>query len=297
MSIVIATCNRVRLLEECLASIEKIRYPRDLVEVIVVNDGSTDNTANFLRQFCDKSELRLICLSQANQGPAAARNSGVRRASGSLIAFTDDDCTVDVNWLYALNHSIADASVGGVGGIISTRSKGIVSDYMSSHNIVASDIQGTRVPPFIVTANACYRKEVLTAVGGFDDHITHPGGEDPDLSWRVSASGYALKLAPTAIVNHHHKTNLLAFCRSFYHYGKGFRYLEAKHGLTAERKTFIREVKHSLNPRYLAYRARTYASGPGKGWGEAITFTILDSAREIAWMRGYYSSSGPDDAR
>ena len=292
VSVVIPTYNRASLLVQCLASIEELAYPAHLFELIVIDDGSTDTTPEVLAQFAGETSLNVSCVSQENRGPAAARNAGISQAQGSLVAFTDDDCTVDPRWLDALGESISrDDRIGGVGGAIETRSKGWISDYMAFHNVVASNLSGEGVRPFLITANACYRRSVLTQVNGFDEHISHPGGEDPDLSWRVGNLGYSLTLSPEAVVYHHHKTNLIGFVRSFYHYGRGYRYVAAKHGLPGRKGSLYRDICENLSPRVTAFRTKRYALSYRLGFGKGITFALLDRMRELAWSWGYWSLS------
>src|SRR5262245_61716846 len=99
-SVIIPTFARPQRLASCLAAVAKLQFPKDQYEVIVVDDGSPEPLDNTVEPF--RAELKLSLARQPNAGPAAARNAGAARAVGGYLAFTDDDCEVDPNWLTAL---------------------------------------------------------------------------------------------------------------------------------------------------------------------------------------------------
>ncbi|MCP5099867.1 MAG: glycosyltransferase family 2 protein, partial [Chloroflexi bacterium] len=99
-SIIIPTYNRPQQLERCLNAIAQLDYPTDQFEVIVVDDGGKRPLTPIVERITQPIQIRLI--TQANQGPATARNRGAAEANGRYLAFTDDDCMLDVNWLTAL---------------------------------------------------------------------------------------------------------------------------------------------------------------------------------------------------
>jgi hypothetical protein len=92
VSIVVCSYNGAATLEQCIRSLLALAYPD--YEVIVVDDGSTDNTAAILARF---PSIRVI--TQSNQGLSSARNAGLRSATGEIVAYTDADCFVDADWL------------------------------------------------------------------------------------------------------------------------------------------------------------------------------------------------------
>jgi glycosyltransferase involved in cell wall biosynthesis len=210
VSIIIPTFNRKQSLVRCLKGIS-----RD-VEVVVVDDGSSDGTAEAIEQ-ADHPNLKYI--RQSNQGPAAARNAGISVASGNYIAFTDDDCVPEGTWPWPLVERIEQegSKCGGVGGSVRPFNNNLLSRYYTFHRILE--------PPdscsYLVTANCLFRRDVLQLVGGFDSRIVHPGGEDAGLSINVRAMGYSLAFEANAVVFHDYRTGLLDFLRTFYRYGKG----------------------------------------------------------------------------
>ncbi len=218
-AVVIATYNRAGLLERCLRALAQQTWTPD--QVIVVDDGSTDGTQVLLNAWVTCGNLPILALRQENTGPAAARNRGIRAAEADFVAFTDDDCEPDPGWLEALAETLAAAPPGyaGIGGRVLPAHTGLVADYMTFHRILE--------PPnscsYLVTANCLYRRGVLVEVGGFDERVAWPGGEDPGLSSKVTDAGYRLGYCEQAVVRHHYREGLRAFARTFFRYGRGCR--------------------------------------------------------------------------
>lgn len=212
ISVVIPTYNRARSLLRCVACL-----PED-VEVVVVDDGSTDGTDEVIQQ---AGHPRLVYVRKANGGPASARNAGIRAASGRYIAFTDDDCVPVRPWPWPLVRRLEgeEPVVAGVGGKVLPLGDGIFSRYYTFHRILEPPASCS----YLVTANCLYKREVLELVGGFDEAIRQPGGEDPGLSIKIRAKGYRLAFEPGAIIQHDYRESLMDFLKTFYRYGKGCR--------------------------------------------------------------------------
>ncbi len=116
VSVVIATCNRASWLQDTLLSLTAQTRPPD--EVVVVDNGSEDTTKEVISSFGDRLNIKYIY--EAVRGIPYARNRGIRNASGDIIAFIDDDCIADENWLkYIEIPFIRDPNVGAVGGLVS----------------------------------------------------------------------------------------------------------------------------------------------------------------------------------
>ena len=216
VSVIIPTFNRARILERCLRAL-----PRD-VEVVVVDDGSSDGTASVPAQV---GHPLLTYVWKENGGPAAARNLGAELASGEILVFTDDDCVAMPGWPWPLANRLfrEPSSVGGVGGRVLPLADGWVGRYSTFHHILEP-------PPscsYLVTANCAYRRKAFDGADGFDESIRKPGGEDPDLAFRVRARGYRLAFEPAAVVRHDYRENPLDFARTFYRYGKGCAHVVA----------------------------------------------------------------------
>jgi glycosyltransferase involved in cell wall biosynthesis len=215
-SIVIPTYNRSLSLGRLLDSLEDCRD----IEIIVVDDGSSDNTKQIVEQ---RGNSNLIYLKQRNQGPAAARNRGIRAATSKIIVFTDDDCLATNNWPWPLVDKLK--SVGkeyaGIGGKVEPLVEGLISKYMTFHRILE--------PPeslsYLVTSNCAYWKSCIEEAGGFNESIGFPGGEDPELSFKLREKGYMLGYEPKGVVKHDYRESITDFLNTFYRYGKGCGYV------------------------------------------------------------------------
>jgi len=291
VTIVIPTYNRASILAETLASTCGLLYPQDRLECIVVDDGSKDETPNVLHTFERNTPFAFRHLRQQNRGPAAARNLGVRHAQGEYIAFTDDDCTVHPQWLNELLAGFDGDQVAAVGGAVHSRSRNLVALYQEHRQIFRANLSGEEVPPFVITGNSCYRRQSFLEVDGFDEAIKHPGGEDPDLSWRIVAKGYQLRFTANAIVYHLHETHLRDIWRSNYYYGQGHRFITRKHGLASTDRIDWPSLWRLLSPRHFAYRVKCYLRDDQLDWRKATTFAVLDSVSGLAWMVGHSSQN------
>lgn len=175
--------------------------------MVVVDDGSTDGTASAVRREATSLPFTVRVLTQdRNQGPAAARNRGWRASDSAIVAFTDDDCTPSPGWLAALVEALADADV--VSGP-TTASPGAY-DRLGPWSYWMEDDGSSG---YFSTCNVAYRREVLEAVGGFDQvgfSYQRAGsrvrrcmnGEDTDLAWRAIGAGFRTGVAVTATVEH-----------------------------------------------------------------------------------------------
>jgi GT2 family glycosyltransferase len=198
---VVPVYNRAAALSACLDSLFRQSYPHDRYEVIVVDDGSSDRTAEVAQAAGSQWDGTLRVLRKANGGPASARNAGIRAAHGDVIAFTDSDCIADANWLSGLIAALTAYQVDGVGGPLrNVAPPGWVSDYLQANVFFRHRVRAGRVD-YLVTANVAFRRDALLAVGGFSER-KGAWGEDADLSFRLRAAGYTLALAREGAVTH-----------------------------------------------------------------------------------------------
>ena len=214
ITVVVPTHNRADQLRRCLQSLALGTRATDAhVEIIVVDDGSRDSTPEVVRQAERAGNARGL-RREVGGGPAAARNLGWRAGAGGLVAFTDDDCEVDPGWLSALASRVSQAPehVAGVGGRVLPARGDRVSSYMTLHRILEP-------PPslrYVVTANCIFRRSALESIGGFDEAVLAPGGEDPGLCFHLGRLGYTFEFEPTAVVKHHYRSGFGDFLRTFY---------------------------------------------------------------------------------
>jgi cellulose synthase/poly-beta-1,6-N-acetylglucosamine synthase-like glycosyltransferase len=194
-SVIVAVRNGAATLGACLDSLLRLDYPADRVELIAVDNASTDTTPDILAG----SGARLRVLHEQRLGPAAARNRGLRDAVGEMVAFTDADCVVDRQWLRHLVAPLTDSTIGVVGGrILSRRPCNRIEAFGEHIHDHARAVQLS--PPYAITMNWASRRSVLEAVGRFNETLLR--SSDVDCSYRMVAAGYRLVYAPEAVIYH-----------------------------------------------------------------------------------------------
>jgi len=161
------------------------------------------------------SGVRLI--TQANAGPAAARNHGAIEAQGTIILFTDDDCVPMPEWLNAMLRPFEDPEVVGVKGVYRTTQKSLVArfvqiEYEDRYRLMA----GLSSIDFIDTYSAAFRRERFLEMTGYDTSFPIACAEDIELSYRMSARGWKMRFVPGAIVYHTHADTLSRYLRKKY---------------------------------------------------------------------------------
>ena len=183
------------------------------IEVIVVDDGSTDNTAEIAKA----SGARV--LRQQNSGPASARNKGWRSASGGIICFTDADCIPCRNWLVNLLGAFCHWQIGAIAGSYDIANR----DSWLARWVHQEIIERHKHMPALCRAFGSYNvaipKYVLQATGGFDPTYRRASAEDNDLSYRIIKSGWRILFRPQAKVAHHHPANLWKYLTEQYRHG------------------------------------------------------------------------------
>ena len=238
VSIIIPTFNGASRIGSCLDALLP-QASAHKAEIIVVDDGSEDNTADAVRQY---PAVRLI--SQANAGPAAARNHGAQEAWGEIIVFTDDDCVPIPSWLDAMLKPFEDLEVVGTKGIYGTRQPSPVArfvqlEYEDKYRTMA------KFPyiDFIDTYAAAFRRDKFLEIGGYDTSFPVACAEDVELSYRMSARGWKMKFAPEAVVYHTHPDTLSGYLRKKYKF--------AFWRMLALRKNPEKAVKDSHTPQLM----------------------------------------------
>lgn len=198
-SVVFATHNRADRLRALLRSLREQTLGPENFEVVVVDDGSSDETPEVLAEEQSAGILRLRTLRHERPaGPAAARNAGWRAAQAPLIAFTDDDCRATPQWLEA-----------GIAAFEGSRTR-VVQGRTDPDPLEASNdgpfartLRVHSLGPYYQTCNVFYPRPLLEGANGFDEvTFTVPGGEDADLAWRCFAAGADSVFADQAVMQH-----------------------------------------------------------------------------------------------
>ncbi|MGH9165980.1 MAG: glycosyltransferase [Acidimicrobiales bacterium] len=251
ISVVIPTFNRARSLERTLAA---LLHQEDgpAFEVIVVDDGSTDDTAEVVA-----GHPAVIYLRQPNSGPATARNRGWSRATGGLIAFTDDDTVPDRRWLADLVAAFAERpDLDAVGGNVQPVRLSLLTRFVQAEQHASHGVDDEGRIVYLVTANCAYRRTVLAALGGFDESFPAASGEDSDLTMRAQVAGHRLVLLDDALVLHDHPDRLRPILRTYLKHGRSRRLVVDKNPSPGwpDRRRRVLTADHWLR-RFCAYRA------------------------------------------
>src|SRR3989344_4403803 len=207
-SVIIPAYNEEKTIGKTLESLREQKF-RDF-EIIVVDDGSKDGTAEIAK----KNGAKVI--KQKNAGPAAARNNGAESAKGEIIIFIDADCVADERWLEHMLKPFSDKDVAGVQGAYKSDQKSLVArftqlDIEDRYNRLDRKADSL---DWIGSYSAAYRKKIFIELGGFDKDFPTGPGEDPEFSFKVSRKGYKLVFKRNAIVYHFHETSLLKYLRT-----------------------------------------------------------------------------------
>jgi glycosyltransferase involved in cell wall biosynthesis len=219
-SVVVPTFNRCASLAKTLDSLFRQDYGD--VEIIVVNDGSTDGTHEYLQRL--SSERKIVYVAQPNRGPAAARNAGIRKATGAYIACTDDDCIVPRNWLRSWADTFARTGVDVIGGaVVNGVANNIYSELSQdiTNHFVRYLGADNRSSAFLTSNNVAYRADALQRVGGFDERFRRAGGEERALHERILSLGGATVFRPEVVIEHYHRLTARGFFRQQRNYGRG----------------------------------------------------------------------------
>jgi glycosyltransferase involved in cell wall biosynthesis len=224
ISLIIGTRDRCQQLVRCLQSVRGITFERPW-ELIVVDNGSLDETAAVVRQFIDSAGVSATYVFEPKLGKSNALNTAITIARGQILAFTDDDCYPAPDFLSRVWSAFVDSSVGYITGRIMLHDP---TDYPVTINETTLPL--TFPARSLVTvgavqgANMAFRRRILTDIGGFDP-VFGPGtqfvSEDLDVAGRASAAGWKGRYCPEVIVSHHHGRKASDIPRLMKLYGMG----------------------------------------------------------------------------
>ncbi len=289
ITVIVCSFNGSATIQECLEGILQVDYPN--FDVLVVNDGSTDN----LPEIAGRYPVKLI--STSNHGLSSARNTGMYNATGEIIAYIDDDAYPDRHWLHYLAYTYLTTDHACVGGPnIAPYDDPFISTCVANSpggpvHVLDTDEIAEHVPG----CNMSFRKDALMQIGGFDP-VYRAAGDDVDVCWRIQQSGRTIGFHPSAVVWHHRRNSLKAYWKQQKGYGKAEALLETKWP----------EKYNSLG--HLTWAGRIYGNGltlPVKikkdkifhgSWGTALFQSVYQPAgsfiNSIPLMPEWYLLSG-----
>ncbi len=225
VSIFVQVRNGEGFIGNCLTSVLGARYPLDRREILVVDNGSSDRTAEIVKRH------PVTYLFEPEIGPSHARNRGIEASSGEIVAFLDADCVVTKGWLEELVVPFAAPDVWGVAGEIlsyppETRAQRYMAMRKARWQKPAVESEGW---PFAVTANVAFRRETFDRVGYFDPMLIR--AQDKDFGRRFLSTGLKMEYSPKAVVFHRHRATTRGFFQQHQGWGFGAALLHVKYGL------------------------------------------------------------------
>lgn len=223
-SIIIPSFNRADEIFELLQSLAKLKFPLERFEIIVADDGSTDNTPQVVEQMRHLFPFDLKYFTQTNQGPGAARNLGMEQASGDFFIFVDSDVTVPPDWLANIDRALHQEQADAFGGPDTYRKdfpallKAI--NYSMTSFLTTGGLRGKKgkkLAKFYPRSfNMGLSRQLWQKIGGFSN-LRH--GQDIEFSNRILKSGAKVIFVPDAPVFHKRRTNLRRFFKQVFNWG------------------------------------------------------------------------------
>ena len=213
ISVIISAYNAEKLLPACLGALLNQSINTSGYEIIVVDDGSSDNTGLVVKGFESVQLLR-----QKNQGPAAARNEGVKHAKGNIVLFTDSDCVPNRDWIEQMILPFKrDNDIAGVKGTYRTKQRALAARFVQIEYEDKYDmLRKSKYIDFIDTYSAAFKKDIFNEFNGYDTSFPLACAEDVELSFRMSSNGYKMVYNPKAIVFHTHPSSFKDYFRKKY---------------------------------------------------------------------------------
>jgi GT2 family glycosyltransferase len=219
-SVVIPTYDRPEPLRRCLEGFTRLDHSS--WELLVVNDGGATSFGSIDDTL--RARLPLTTIDAPHRGPAAARNCGARAARGEFLAFTDDDCIPEPDWLRQLERGFAQENAAVLGGAainpfpesVPAVTWELYLDFLREYFQDASG-NGLMLP----SNNLAYRREAFWSLGGFDETFPLAAAEDVDLAYRAVAAGLRQRYFDDARVWHYHRSTPRGYLRQQFRYGRG----------------------------------------------------------------------------
>lgn len=281
--VVIATYRRPQALAVCLDALTRQSYPARDFEVIVVDDGSEEPPHEVVERFA--SRIAVTLLTRENGGPGAARNTGVAAARTAWVAFTDDDCIPEPDWLAELLRvaTLHDHALVG-GRVINAITQ---NPFAEASQLLTSWLVQWHSPPerrgrlTFTTNNMLFAREPFERLGGFDTTALADTAEDRDLCDRWRAEGWPLVHAPAAVVGHAHAMSLTGFMAQHLNYGRGAVYFHKAAGRAPSEARKPESVRF-----YIGMLAYPFAQhGLLRGLGYAMLLLLA----QVVYIGGYFS--------
>lgn len=221
VSVAIVTYNRLDKLRQCLDSVLNQSFKS--MEIVLVDDGSTDGTDAAIAEYCEKHSLLRYFRREHTGTPTPHRNYCLEHSRGEIVFFIDDDCVAPKDWIENHMKFFNRPEVGAVGGPQIVPNPGLVDEYLFSiyvkNNTVYQEWTNPAEGQAPITANAAFRRDVALKCGGFDARV--PTGEDVDLGLRILSAGHTIVNNPDNFVTHLKRMNYRGMLKMVFYRGSG----------------------------------------------------------------------------
>ncbi len=212
VTIVIPAYNSEKTLGFAISACLKQDYPASLIEIIVVDDGSTDTTKDIAMSFGVKY------IHQVNSGPATARNNGYKNASGEIVAYLDSDCVPQKYWVSKMIRQYTSESVVCVGSRYGIANRNSLVACCIYFEFLVRYKRMPRHPKFLGSHGYSFRRSFLEEMGGYSEEYKMASHEDNELAYRIVAKGYYTVFDKSNIVKHFFPVSFLKYLRiQFWH--------------------------------------------------------------------------------
>lgn len=301
VAVIIPVYNGAGDLPDLLSCLCQQTYPSAQVEYWLVDNNSTDSTAEILQaSISDSAQFNLRWLRETTiQSAYAARNTGIKATQAEILVFTDADCRPQPDWLFHLVRPFVDPKVGLVAGeVVALPGDTLLERYADRHETLSQ--KHTLAHPFCPygqTANLAVRRQILQQVGLFRPYLTTGG--DADLCWRIlQQSDWQIQFAEQAVVQHRHRSTLGELRSQWRRYGRSNRYLHELHGVGLAKDLTLNDWVYRwsrwlLKEVPLAFtKVNTWRTGIS-GWIDAMLDTPLNFICQQARAQGQRQAKLP----
>lgn len=210
LTIAICTRNRAAALGETLDSIDALAQPADWdVELVVVDNGSTDDTGAVLAEFARRARVPVRLLLETRPGLSVARNCALQATTADVVAFTDDDCFPQADWLQCIaEHYSRQDSEAVLSGRVELYNPADLPVTINTSRKPVTITQPTMNLTSLMGCNMALSRATIERVGTFDEAFGAGGrfvsAEDTDYLYRALAAGFAMRYSPDMVVFHNH---------------------------------------------------------------------------------------------
>ncbi|MCP4109526.1 MAG: glycosyltransferase [Desulfobacteraceae bacterium] len=219
ISIIVPTYNGATRISACIEAL-LVQQTGRKYEIIIVDDGSTDNTCDIVKKYVKKYDSKALLIVQNNAGPASARNHGVEKASGEIVLFTDDDCIAEPDWLENMLTPFEDSDVVGTKGTYLTNQKELIARFVQiEYEEKYDELSKHQYIDFLDTYSAAFRRKIFLDNSGYDTSFSTASVEDQEFSFRLANMGYKMVFAPKAKVWHTHVKTISGYIQKKYKIG------------------------------------------------------------------------------